>query len=194
MTETKRIGITLSGASGSILALQALRILKDYPSYSSHLIITDGGRKTAELELSANEQQELSSLADQIYEESNLAAPIASGSNALDAMLIAPCSIRSLSAIAYYQTDRLSTRAADVMLKERRPLVLMVRESPLHAGHLKAMSEVTQMGGIIAPPVPAFYLKPLSIEDMTFQMAARALQLCSLSMAKHLKKWENPNP
>ena len=191
---SKKIGIIVSGASGSLLALHALRTLKalsdETPTLSSHLIITQGAKRTAELELSNSQSAELSSLADHIYDDQDLAASIASGSNPLDGLLVVPCSIRSLSAIAYSQTDRLSIRAADVMLKERRPLVLAVRETPLHAGHLQAMQLVTQLGGIIAPPVPAFYLAPQSVDELAAQSAARLLALLGLDMGEHLKRWQ----
>ena len=190
MQEFKKIGLVLSGASGSVLALHALRMLASQGDVQTHLIITEGGRRTAELELAEKQQQELPTLAHHLHDDANLAAPIASGSNALDALLVVPCSIRSLSAIAYGQTDRLSIRAADVMLKERRPLVLAVRETPLHLGHLNAMQQVTQMGGIIAPPVPAFYCKPDSIDEMARQSAARLLAHLGLDMSNHLKRWE----
>ncbi|WP_373236084.1 UbiX family flavin prenyltransferase [Cohaesibacter celericrescens] len=192
-----KIGIVISGASGSLLALQALRILKALtnknPTLSSHLIITQGARRTAELELNASQRVELTAIADHIYDDNNLTATFASGSNPLSGLLVVPCSIRSLSAIAYSQTDRLSIRAADVMLKERRPLVLAVRETPFHAGHLQAMQLITQMGGIIAPPVPAFYLAPKSIDELAEQSAARLLALLGLDMGNWLKQWQPPS-
>ncbi len=190
MTQQKKIGIVISGASGSILALSALRILADLPNTESHLIVTEGGQRTLELELEPEETSEIPYLSHKVYEEQDLSASIASGSNALHAMVILPCSIRSLSAIAYGQTDRLSIRAADVMLKERRPLVLAVRESPFHAGHLQSMQQVTQMGGIIAPPVPAYYLKPQTIEEIALQNAARVLSLAGCDVQQQLVRWE----
>ncbi|SNZ07793.1 UbiX family flavin prenyltransferase [Cohaesibacter gelatinilyticus] len=190
MTQIRKIGIVISGASGSILALSALRILADLPNTESHLIVTEGGQRTLELELEPEEVSEIPYLSEKVNEEQDLAASIASGSNALDAMIILPCSIRTLSAIAYGQTDRLSIRAADVMLKERRPLVLAVRESPLHSGHLQSMQQVTQMGGIIAPPVPAYYLKPQTIEEIALQNAARVLNLAGCNVQQQLVRWE----
>nr|WP_321444494.1 UbiX family flavin prenyltransferase [uncultured Cohaesibacter sp.] len=191
--KSKKIGIVVTGASGGLLALQTLRLLKrlkqDNPQIESHAIFTEGGKRTCALELNEDLRGELYALPDNSYDDTNLAAPIASGSNALDALLFVPCSIRSLSAIAYGQTDRLSIRAADVMLKERRRLVLAVRESPLHAGHLQAMQLVTQMGGIIAPPVPAFYLHPESIEEMAEQSAARLLSALGLELGDTIKRW-----
>ncbi|SNY93666.1 4-hydroxy-3-polyprenylbenzoate decarboxylase [Cohaesibacter sp. ES.047] len=188
------IGIVVTGASGGLLALETLhliqRLKEDNPALESHAIFTKGGKRTCALELSDVQRGALYSLPDKSYDDTNLAAPIASGSNTLDALLFVPCSIRSLSAIAYSQTDRLSIRAADVMLKERRRLVLAVRESPLHAGHLQSMLTVSQMGGIIAPPVPAFYLQPESVEDMAKQTAARLLMLLGLDLGEHMKRWE----
>ena len=191
--EQAKIGIIISGASGSLLALKSLELLDQLksknPDMSSHVIITDGGRRTFELELSPNQQDKLLTLPDMLYDDRDLAAPIASGSNPLDGMLVVPCSIRSLSAIAYGQTDRLSIRAADVMLKERPPLVLAVRETPFHLGHLQAMTQVTQMGGIIAPPLPAFYLGAQSIDDIAHQSAARLLSLLGLNLKDHMRRW-----
>ena len=198
MTQQKiKIGLVVSGASGSILALQALRLLKelsvDNPGLSSHVIITDGGKQTAALELTKPEQDELCALAGQVWNDHDLTAPMASGSNPLDGLIIVPCSVRSMSAIAYGQTDRLSTRAADVMLKERRPLVLAVRETPFHLGHLRSMQQITEMGGIIAPPLPALYLQPQSIEEMTRQSAARLLSLLPLQLGAYVSRWEPPD-
>lgn len=188
-----KIGLVISGASGSILALEALKLLRTLADegidLTVHTIITDGGRQTAALELTPDDLNMLDTLPDHLHDDRDLTASIASGSNPLDALLFIPCSVRSLSAVAYSQTDRLSIRAADVMLKERRPLILAVRESPLHLGHLQAMQQATQMGGIIAPPLPAYYLKPQSVEDLARQNAARLLALAGLDMHKHLKRW-----
>ena len=189
----KKIGLVLTGASGACLALEALRLLDQLArktDVETHVIITDGGRKTASLELTLQQINEIETLPTHIHDDRDLSASFASGSNPLHGLIFIPCSIRSLSAIAYSQTDRLSIRAADVMLKERRPLVLAVRETPFHMGHLRAMQHVTEMGGFIAPPVPAFYLKPRSIDDMVRQSAARLLSLLGLDMSAHMKSWE----
>ena len=195
MQDVKRIGIVVTGASGSLLgfyALKQLNALKENGELlETHLIVTSGGMTTAKLELSADQIEELNDSADHIHDDHNISASIASGSNPLDGLLFAPCSIRSLAAIAYCQTDRLSIRAADVMLKERRKLVLAVRETPLHLGHIQAMERVTQMGGIIAPPVPAFYLKPESLTDMIEQSTARLLSQVGLDVHSLMKRW-NP--
>nr|WP_321459123.1 UbiX family flavin prenyltransferase [uncultured Cohaesibacter sp.] len=193
MQKTRKIGIVITGASGSLLglgAMQQLHCLKEAgQSLEIHLLITAGGLTTAALELSQQQIAELDGLADHRHDDHDLAASIASGSNPLDGLLFAPCSIRSMAAIAYCQTDRLSIRAADVILKERRKLVLALRETPLHLGHIKAMEQVTLMGGIIAPPVPAFYLKPESIEEMIQQAAARLLSHFDLDVSPIMQRW-----
>ncbi len=184
----KRIIVGVSGASGALFALKTLEILHDEQNVESHLIISKAARLTIQLELGLK-ANELSKLADTSYAENNIAAGPASGSFRTNGMIIAPCSVHTLSAIAYGQASNLLTRAADVTLKERRPLVLMVRETPLHAGHIKAMLAATQMGAIIAPPVPALYTKPHSIEEMAEQTAARALELLGINSAI-IKRWE----
>jgi 4-hydroxy-3-polyprenylbenzoate decarboxylase len=193
MQPNKKIGLVVTGASGSLLGLYAMKqlnALKDHgAAIETHLIITAGGDTTARLELTEDQRQELEAGADHCHNDHDLSASIASGSNPLNGLLFAPCSIRSLAAIAYCQTDRLSIRAADVMLKERRKLVLAVRETPLHLGHIQAMEQVTRMGGIIAPPVPAFYLKPASLEEMIEQSATRLLSQFDLDVSPILQRW-----
>ncbi|MCP4934052.1 MAG: UbiX family flavin prenyltransferase [bacterium] len=184
----KRIIIGVSGASGALFAQKVLEILCGEKNVESHLIISKAARLTIALELDID-VNELSLLADRSYAEENIAAGPASGSFCTDGMIIAPCSVHTLSAIAHGQASNLLIRAADVTLKERRPLVLMVRETPLHAGHIKAMLAATQMGAIIAPPVPALYAKPGSIEDMAGQTAARALEPLGIS-STIIKRWK----
>ncbi|WP_316862553.1 UbiX family flavin prenyltransferase [uncultured Cohaesibacter sp.] len=196
MAQIKKIGVVISGASGSMLGLEVLKGLRALNDAGDqleiHLIVTDGGKRTAALELDPERVSTLYELAHLVHDDKDLAASIASGSNALDGLVIAPCSIRSLASVAYCQTDRLSIRCADVMLKERRKLVLAVRETPLHLGHIEAMTRVTQMGGIIAPPVPAFYLAPQSIGEMLQQTAARLLSLLDLDVNPLIKRWQPP--
>jgi flavin prenyltransferase len=184
----KRIIVGVSGASGALFALKTLEVLQNEQDVESHLIISKAAKLTIHLELGMK-ASELSKLADTSYAEDNIAAGPASGSFRTSGMIIAPCSVNTLSAIAYGQTSSLLTRAADVTLKERRPLVLMVRETPLHAGHIKAMLAATQIGAIIAPPVPALYTNPASIEEMAEQTAARALELLGVSSAT-IRRWE----
>ena len=176
----KRIVVGICGASGALFARKALEILRRTAEVETHLVISEAGRMTVRHELGV-EVEVLHSLADRVHDHRDLAAGPASGSFEAHGMIIVPCSVRTLSAIAYSQTADLMTRAADVMLKERRPLVLMVRETPLHAGHLKAMLAATEAGAIIAPPVPALYTRPHSIDDLALQTAARALALVGIA-------------
>src|SRR6516225_6400711 len=155
----RRMVVAITGASGAIYGIRALEILRDRPEVETHLVISDSGRATITQE-TRRSLAEVRSLADVVHPFRELGASIASGSFRTDGMLVAPCSIRTLSAIANCATGDLVSRAADVVLKERRRLVLLVRETPLHAGHLRTMTTLSEMGAIIAPPVPAFYAKP----------------------------------
>lgn len=171
----QRLIVGISGASGIVYGITALRLLRE-AGVESHLVMS----KSAILTLSHESElkyAELCALADVHYQNSDIGAAIASGSFRTMGMLVAPCSIRSLSEIASGVTASLLSRAADVVLKERRRLVLMVRESPLHAGHLQSMLNVTNMGAIVMPPVPAFYTKPQNLNDMVRQTVGRALDL-----------------
>lgn len=175
MTSTKRMIVGISGASGIIYGIELLKTLREL-EIETHLVISKAGEITRgyETEISS---QELKQLADFHYHTENFAAPIASGSFKTMGMIIAPCSMRSLGEIAQSASSNLLTRAADVVLKERRKLVLLVRECPLNAGHLKNMLAVTEMGGIIFPPVPAFYTKPKNLEDLVTHTVGRTLDL-----------------
>jgi 4-hydroxy-3-polyprenylbenzoate decarboxylase len=182
----KRLIVGISGASGTIYGLRLLNLLREL-DIESHLVVS----RSAELTLSHEQGltlKQISAAADQIYPASDVGAAIASGSFQTIGMIVAPCSIRSLAEIATGATSTLLTRAADVVLKERRRLVLLVRETPLHLGHLRRMVEVTEMGGIIMPPVPAFYAGPMSMEDMVDQTLGRALDLFGLD-APVTKRW-----
>ena len=175
---TKRLIVGISGASGIVYGIEALRQLRRL-GVETHLVVS----KSAILTLSHESDMkyaELCALADLHYQNSDIGAAIASGSFRSMGMLVAPCSIRSLSEIASGVTSSLLSRAADVVLKERRRLVLMVRETPLHAGHLQSMLNVSHMGGVIMPPVPAFYTRPQSLEDIVTQSVGRALDLFGL--------------
>ncbi len=184
----KRIVIGISGASGAVYGLRALEMLKVIEDVETHLVITRAAEKTIDMELSMD-PDDVRALADVHYDIDNVGAAIASGSFRAEAMLIAPCSVHTLSAIAHGITDNLLIRAADVTLKERRRLVLMVRETPLHLGHIRSMAQVTEMGAIIAPPVPAFYTKPSSLEDTINQTVARNLELLGVDAGNNLKRW-----
>lgn len=175
MTTPKRMIVGISGASGIIYGVELLKILREL-EIETHLVISKAGEITRGYEVEIT-SQELKQLADFHYHNDNFAAPIASGSFKTMGMIVAPCSMRSLGEIAQSSSSNLLTRAADVVLKERRKLVLLVRETPLNAGHLKNMLAVTEMGGIIAPPVPAFYTKPKDLRDMVIHTVGRALDL-----------------
>ncbi len=170
----KRIIVGVSGASGVIYGVRLLEILKETPGIETHLILTNGARVTMKLEES-KDPEELEALADYVHAPDNLAAPVSSGSFRTEGMIIAPCSMKSLSMIALSLNDNLLVRAADVTLKERRKLVLIPRETPLHIGHLRAMLTVTEIGGVILPPVPSFYNRPSTIQDIIDQTVGKAL-------------------
>lgn len=177
---TKPVIIGISGASGVIYGLRALELLREN-DIPTHLVMSKSAKLTLHYELDIK-LAELESLATQVHAVSNIGASIASGSFPTAGMLIAPCSVRTMSEIASGVTSSLLTRAADVNLKERRRLVLMVRETPLHTGHLRSMTALSEMGAIIAPPVPAFYTRPESIDDVVTQTVGRALDLFEIHL------------
>jgi 4-hydroxy-3-polyprenylbenzoate decarboxylase len=170
-----RLIVGVSGASGIIYGVRALQALQEL-EIESHLVASKAAEMTLgyEMDLSI---RDFRGLAKHSYKMPDIGAPIASGSFRTGGMLIAPCSVRTMSEIATGVTSSLLTRAADVVLKERRPLVLMVRETPFHLGHLRTMEQLTEMGAIICPPLPAFYAKPVTIDDLVDQSVGRALDL-----------------
>lgn len=172
---SKRMIVGISGASGIAYGIELLKVLSEL-EIETHLVVSKAGDITRAYETNLS-AQELKQMADFHYSTENFAAPIASGSFKTMGMIVAPCSMRTLSEIAQSGSSNLLTRAADVVLKERKKLVLLVRECPLNAGHLKNMLAVTEMGGIIAPPVPAFYTKPNTLEDMVTHTIGRTLDL-----------------
>lgn len=182
----RRLIVGISGASGVIYGVRLLQLLRN-TDIQTHLVMS----KTAEVTF-AHETRikiaEVKALANVSHAIDNMAAPISSGSFSTIGMIIAPCSIRSMSEIATGVTSTLLTRAADVTLKERRKLVLMVRESPLHAGHLRNMTALAEMGAIIAPPVPAFYMKPASVEEMIDHTIGRVLDLFDIDVGA-VSRW-----
>jgi 4-hydroxy-3-polyprenylbenzoate decarboxylase len=184
--EPQRLVVGVSGASGAIYAVRALAALREM-GIESHLVVTRAAALTLnqELELKVSELEARASVAHRL---SDIGASIASGSFRTLGMLVAPCSVRTMSEIATGVTSSLLTRAADVTLKERRPLVLMVRETPLHLGHLRTMVRLAEMGAVIAPPLPAFYARPQSLEAMVDQSVGRALDLFGLSWER-VKRW-----
>ncbi len=182
----KRIIIGISGASGAVYGVRALEILKSL-HVETHLIISKAAELTLDNE-GVGPSKKLLEIADYSYKMGDVGAAIASGSFKTDGMLITPCSIKTMSEIAYGITGSILTRAADVTLKERRPLLLMIRETPLHFGHLETMQRLTQMGAIIFPPVPAFYSGLTSINDMIDQTIARALDIIGIENDV-LRRW-----
>lgn len=182
---SKKIIIAITGASGTIYAKTLLEILQTV-DIEVHLIVSQSAKITANIEL--GEIKPLEEMAACVYANDDLAAAVSSGSFLHDGMIVIPCSIKTLSSIAYSMTDNLIARAADVTLKERRKLVLAVRESPFHLGHLKAMCTVTEMGAVVAPPIPAFYTNPSSIEEIVRHSCYRVLDLLGVHMAG-AKRW-----
>ena len=183
----QRIVVGISGASGFQYGHTALRLLRQAADVETHLVVSKGAELTRGQETDLC-REEVYALADAVYPVGNLAAPIASGSFQTLGMLVAPCSMRTLAAVAHGYSDNLLTRAADVVLKERRSLVLMVRETPLNLAHLDNMRRVTEMGGIIFPPVPALYLQPQSVDNILTHSVSRALDLLGIDIP-HQPRW-----
>jgi 4-hydroxy-3-polyprenylbenzoate decarboxylase len=169
-----RIIVGVSGASGSIYAIQTLRALRAIGGFEIHLVVSPQAKQTVRLETDV-EPHELEALADVVHDSANLAASISSGSYKTDGMIVVPCSMRSASAIAYSLNDNLLVRAADVCLKERRTLVLVVRETPLHVNHLRNLARAAEAGAIILPPVPGTYSRPKTIEDVVNHTVGKVL-------------------
>ncbi len=177
---TARVILGVSGASGAALALDCARALKSAGA-AVELVLSAMAERTLSLEIGPTARDELVALADRLHPVIDLGAAIASGSFPVRGMIVAPCSMRSLAAIAHGLDDNLLTRAASVQLKERRPLVLLAREAPLTLAHLRNMTAATEMGAIVMPPVPAFYLRPDTTAQITAQIAARAVDLLHLA-------------
>jgi flavin prenyltransferase len=180
--EPRRLVVGISGATGALYATTLLKRAREL-DIETHLVATPAGVLNVHHELGLD-RRELEALADHAYAPGEVGACIASGSFGTSAMVVAPCSMKTLAAVAHGLSDNLLTRAADVTLKERRRLVLMVRETPFNLAHLRNMSAVTEMGGIVFPPLPAFYLKPTSIEAMVADGAERVLALLGFAQAR----------
>ncbi len=181
-----RIIVGISGATGVIYGMRMLKALRE-AGVETHLVITQSAVKNLELETECTVET-LESMANVVYDIDDIGAAIASGSFKVDGMVVAPCTIKTLSAIANSYNFNLLVRAAYVTLKERRRLILLVRETPLHEGHLELMMRVTRMGGIIMPPVPAFYHMPKTLEDIINQTVGKVLDLFSID-SKLFKRW-----
>src|SRR5918911_1042262 len=181
----RRIVVGISGASGVIFGVRLLELLRP-TDVETHLVMTKAAEMTLGYETDRTVDQ-VKALADHVHAIRNVAAPLSSGSFRTDGMIVAPCSIRSLSEIVTGVTSNLLTRAADVVLKERRRLVLLVREAPLHLGHLRSMTAAAEMGAVILPPVPAFYAKPATLDDLVVQILGRALDLFDVDIG--IRRW-----
>jgi len=186
-SEPKRLIVGISGASGIVYGVRILQVLQ-HTDIETHLVMSDSAKMTLATELDMS-IEEVQSLATHVHNTKNIGATISSGSFKTMGMVVAPCSIRSLSEIAYGMTTSLLSRAADVVLKERRRLVLMVRETPLHAGHLKAMTQACENGAILMPPMPAFYARPKTLDDMVNHSVGRALDLFDIE-TRMVARWE----
>jgi 4-hydroxy-3-polyprenylbenzoate decarboxylase len=178
----RRIVVAITGASGAVYGVRLLSHLRAAGAIETHLVVSNAGARSMHEELGLR-REDAGSLADAVHPFADIGAAIASGSFAVDAMVVAPCSANTLAAVAHGISDNLVTRAADVCLKERRRLVLLVREAPLHLVHIRNMEAVTLMGGIVFPPVPALYQHPHTIEEMVDHSLARVLDLVGVANA-----------
>ena len=184
----KRLIIGITGATGSLYGIGLLKALNAIPEWESHLVLTDAGVLNVWHELKIK-RKEVEALATFAYHPKDIAATLSSGSFITEGMVIAPCSMKTLAAVAHAYADDLVSRAADVVLKERRRLVLLPRETPLNLAHLRNMVAVTEMGAIVMPPVPAFYVMPKSIDELVAHTVGRVLDLFGVPAAK-VKRWE----
>ncbi|HCR2158708.1 MULTISPECIES: UbiX family flavin prenyltransferase [Enterobacter] len=186
----KRLIVGLSGASGAIYGVRLLQVLRSVADVETHLVMSQAARQTLSLETDLS-LRDVQALADVVHDARDIAASISSGSFKTAGMVILPCSIKTLSGIVNSYTDTLVTRAADVVLKERRPLVLCVRETPLHLGHLRLMTQAAELGAVIMPPVPAFYHRPTSLDDVINQTVNRVLDQFDINLPDDLfTRWQ----
>ncbi|EOZ9383853.1 UbiX family flavin prenyltransferase [Enterobacter bugandensis] len=181
----KRLIIGISGASGAIYGVRLLQVLRNVAEVETHLVMSQAARQTLSLETDLS-LRDVQAMADVVHDARDIAASISSGSFKTAGMVILPCSIKTLSGIVNSYTDTLVTRAADVVLKERRPLVLCVRETPLHLGHLRLMTQAAELGAVIMPPVPAFYHRPQSLDDVINQTVNRVLDQFDIDLPEDL--------
>ncbi|HCD3617717.1 TPA: UbiX family flavin prenyltransferase [Enterobacter hormaechei] len=186
----KRLIVGISGASGAIYGVRLLQVLRDVAGIETHLVMSQAARQTLSLETDLS-LRDVQALADVVHDARDIAASISSGSFKTAGMVILPCSIKTLSGIVNSYTDTLVTRAADVVLKERRPLVLCVRETPLHLGHLRLMTQAAELGAVIMPPVPAFYHRPQTLDDVINQTVNRVLDQFDIDLPEDLfTRWQ----
>ena len=183
-----RIIVGISGASAPIYGVRLLEVLRDVPGVETHLVLSTGARRTIEFEME-RDPDTVARLADVVHDERAMGASIASGTFITAGMVVAPCSIKTLSSISTSYCDNLIVRAADVCLKERRRLVLVVRETPLHAGHLRLMLQATEAGAVILPPVPGFYHRPSTIGELVDHTVTKVLDQFGIHM-ELIRRWE----
>ena len=183
-----RLIVAITGASGAIYGIRLLEALREVPDVETHLILSNGGKLNIALETGWDPHQ-VEALAHEVHSDQNLAATIASGSFATGGMIVAPCSMKTLSGIVSSYADNLVVRAADVVLKEQRKLVLMPREMPLHVGHCRLLLQAAEMGAVIAPPMPAFYNGPQTIDDIVNHSVGRVLDLFGIESGL-VKRWQ----
>ena len=187
MPQRRRLIVALSGSTGPHYGVRLLEVLRAHTEVETHLILTAAARKTIEYEMGRDPESVLA-LADAVHDERDIASAIASGTFVTDGMAVAPCSIKTLSAIANSYNDTLVVRAADVCLKERRKLVLVVRETPLHAGHLRLMLSATEAGAVILPPVPGFYHLPKTVDEIVDHTVVKVLDQFGIHLDL-IKRW-----
>ncbi|MDQ0141432.1 UbiX family flavin prenyltransferase [Cupriavidus necator] len=193
MIRKQRLVIAITGASGAVYGVRMLEALAALDGWETHLVCSPSGLLTAHHELGLQRPQ-IEAMADVVHNVRDIGATIASGSFRCDGMVVAPCSMRTLAAIATGLADNLVTRAADVMLKERRRLVLLARETPLHLVHLRNMTTVTEMGAIVLPPLPAFYAHPQSVDDIVNHTVGRVLDLFDAPHDGLVERWQGLRP
>ncbi len=184
--------MAITGASGSIYGIRLLEVLRGMGEVEIHLVISPAGKRTLVHETDYTVEQ-VEQLADAVYGYRDVGAPLASGSFPTAGMVVCPCSIRTMSALALSLADNLITRAGDVCLKEGRPLVCVVRETPLHLGHLKLMTRLAEIGGVVLPPVPAFYARPRTVEEIVDHTVGRVLQRLGMPVPGLVPEWRGDN-
>jgi flavin prenyltransferase len=188
----KRVIVGISGATGATYGIRVLQLLRGIDGIETHLVLSSAAKRTLSLETDYSVEQ-VEGLADCVHKSSDIAAAISSGSFRAAGMIIAPCSIKTVSGIASSYSENLLLRAADVTLKERRPLVLLVRETPLHLGHLRILVQVAELGAVVMPPVPAFYHRPVDLQDIVDQTVNRALDMLNIELDRDLfARWQGP--
>jgi len=186
----RRLVVGISGASGPQLGVRMVEVLREHTDVEVHVILSRGARATIAYETD-RDPDEVLSLAHVVHDERNLAASIASGTFVTDGMVMAPCSVKTLSAVANSFNDNLLVRAADVCLKERRPLVLLVRETPLHLGHLRLMAQATEQGAVVLPPVMAFYHRPATVQELVDHTVVKTLDQFGIHLDL-VRRWDGP--